>query len=174
MITAAQLAQSLTCPLPRAQKWIDAINQTLAKYEINTPLRIAHFIAQIGHESERLFYVCEIASGAAYEGRKDLGNIEAGDGVKYKGRGLIQITGRNNYQLLSTALGIDLIKNPAMLETPQYAAMSAGWFWSAHHLNVLADNDLLTQITKAINGSINGLDDRRKILISAKRTIGAI
>lgn len=174
MISASQLAQSLSCPLLRAQKWIDAINDALIKHEINTPLRIAHFIAQIGHESGRLIYVREIATGEAYEGRADLGNTHAGDGIKYKGRGLIQITGRNNYQLLSAAFEIDLINNPTLLETPKNAAMSAGWFWSAHHLNVLADNDLLTQITKAINGGINGLDDRRAILINAKKVIGVI
>ena len=95
------------------------------------------FIAQIGHESGQLKYSEEIASGKAYEGRKDLGNTQQGDGVKFKGRGLIQITGRFNYIQLSKDLGEDFIKNPELLSTPKYAVQSACWFWNKNKLNDL-------------------------------------
>lgn len=172
MIDAQVLAKSFQCPLARASKWVDAINHAMDKYSINTPLREAHFLAQIGHESGRLIYVKELASGKAYEGRKDLGNTVAGDGVTYKGRGLIQITGRNNYQAISNDLGIDFIKHPEFLETAENAALSAGWFWNRHNLNAKADLDLLTQITKTINGGTNGLADRLLLLGLAKHALG--
>lgn len=172
MITTDELAKIMQCPLARASKWVTAINHTMNKYSINTPLRQAHFLAQVGHESGRLIYVRELASGKAYEGRKDLGNIVAGDGVRYKGRGLIQITGRANYQAITNDLGIDFIKHPEFLETAENAALSAGWFWNRHKLNEKADLDLLTQITKKINGGTNGLQDRLLLLGLAKHTIG--
>jgi putative chitinase len=171
IITDKQLAEALGCPFLRAARWVNWINEAMAKYEINTPLRIAHFIAQIGHESGRLIYVREIASGKAYEGRKDLGNINPGDGVLYKGRGLIQITGRTNYRGLGGALGVDLINSPSLLEQPQYAALSAGWYWSTRRLNQSADKDMLIAITKKINGGTNGIDDRRALLMSAKKAL---
>lgn len=185
MITATELSAALTCPLGRAQKFVDAINQAMTKYEINTSLRMAHFIAQIGHESGRLVYVHEIASGHGYDTRADLGNTKheaiavaklhgQTAGQWFRGHGLIQVTGYDNHLACGAALGIDLINNPSLLEMPQYAALSAAWFWSIHHLNVLADNDLLTQITKVINGGTNGLEDRRLILIDAKKALGIV
>jgi len=171
MITAQQLADSFTCPLSRAQKWIDAINSAMNSQAIDTVLREAHFLAQIGHESGRLVYVKELASGEAYEGRKDLGNTQVGDGVKYKGRGLIQITGRANYQLCGNQLGLDLINHPELLELPLNAAKSAAWFWNTHGLNILADQDDLIKITKRINGGTNGLVDRSAILTQAKKAL---
>lgn len=185
MITNAQLAQSLGCKASYVAKWIDPINQAMAKYEINTSLRIAHFIAQIGHESGRLVYVHEIASGDAYNNRADLGNTKHEAiavaklngkmaGEFYRGHGLIQITGYDNHLACGVALGLDLVNDPTLLEIPQYAALSAAWFWSMHHLNILADNDLLTQITKVINGGTNGLEDRRLILIDAKKALGIV
>jgi putative chitinase len=113
------------------EKFCQPLNETMDKYQINTPQRMACFLAQLAHESGCLKYVKELATGQAYEGRKDLGNIEPGDGVKFKGRGLIQITGRTNYGALSKALGADLINHPELLEGPVYASFSAWteWIW---------------------------------------------
>src|SRR5450631_4424983 len=94
---------------------MDFINDTCVKFDISTPIRQLCFPAQVGHESGSLFFTEELASGQAYEGRKDLGNIQPGDGVKFKGRGLIQITGRNNYKAVSDALRTDFIINPTLL-----------------------------------------------------------
>lgn len=123
-------------------KYLPYLNKYMGEYEINSSVRVAAFLAQIGHESAQLRYVEEIASGAAYEGRKDLGNTQKGDGVKYKGRGLIQITGRANYQEISKAFGIDFISNPELLSTPEYAVKSACWWWYNKKLNTLADKPL--------------------------------
>ena len=119
------------------QKYLPYLNKYMQEYEINTPERITAFIAQIGHESAQLRYSEEIASGKAYEGRKDLGNIQPGDGVKYKGRGLIQITGRYNYEKASKALGVDFIKEPELLEQPEWAVKSACWWYQQNVLNKL-------------------------------------
>jgi putative chitinase len=128
---------------------------------------MAAFIAQIGHESGQLQYVREIwgptPSQAKYEGRADLGNTVKGDGSKYRGRGLIQITGRANYAACGEALGLDLVNQPELLELPQHAAMSAAWFWKQKGLNELADKDQFNTITRRINGGLNGLQDRLDI-----------
>ena len=139
--------------------------------QINTLLRQAHFLAQLGHESGSLRYTAELASGAAYEGRIDLGNSQPGDGPRFKGRGLIQITGRTNYTRYGKDRGQDYITgpNPDLLATdPNIAADCSGWFWATRHLNELADSDDLLSITKRINGGINGLDDRARRLKLAK------
>jgi putative chitinase len=139
--------------------------------QIDTPLRQAHFLAQLGHESGSLRYTAELASGAAYEGRADLGNTQPGDGPRFKGRGLIQITGRTNYTKYGNDRGQDYITgpNPDLLATdPNIAADCSGWFWATRHLNGLADNDDLLTITKRINGGTNGLDDRARRLKLAK------
>ena len=171
MITTDQLYQAMGCPMPRAQKWIKAINAAMDAYQIDTKLRIAHFLAQVGHESGRLYYVRELASGSAYEGRKDLGNTQKGDGVKYKGRGLIQLTGRYNYKLLTDEFKHDFINHPELLEEPQWAALSAGWYWDKRNLNILADADNILAITKKVNGGTNGLQDRSVLLTSAKQAL---
>lgn len=154
------------------EKFCQPLNETMDKYQINTPQRMACFLAQLAHESGCLKYVKELATGQAYEGRKDLGNIEPGDGVKFKGRGLIQITGRTNYGALSKALGADLINHPELLEGPVYASLSAGWFWDSRKLNELADVMDFLRITRRINGGINGLEDRQKYFALAKKTLG--
>ena len=141
----------------------------MKKYSINTKLRENHFIAQLAHESGEFRYMEELASGAAYEGRKDLGNTEKGDGVKFKGRGLIQLTGRANYAAIGKGLCVDFISDPELLETPQYAALSACWFWNSRGLNVLADADDILRITKKINGGTNGLAQRQMYLDRAKK-----
>jgi putative chitinase len=144
-------------------RFLIPINKTLDEYEINTPQRIRMFLAQIGHESGQLRYVRELASGEAYEGRKDLGNTSPGDGVRYKGRGLIQITGKHNYALCSLALDLPLLEKPELLEEPLNAVRSAGWFWSNKNLNALCDLGLFKELTKRINGGTNGYADRYKL-----------
>ena len=136
----------------------------LNRYEINTPLRENHFIAQVAHESGEFRYLKEIASGKAYEGRKDLGNTETGDGVRFKGRGLIQITGRSNYQEYSRVSGVDFIHDPELLETHRYATLSACWFWKSRGLNRLADVNDFLRITRRINGGTRGIKQRQMYL----------
>lgn len=144
------------------EKYGAKLLEAMEKYQITTPQRKAAFLAQIAHESGSLRYVREIASGEAYEGRKDLGNTEPGDGKRFKGRGLIQITGRYNYWLVGTALGYDFINKPEDLELPGPACYSAAWFWHNTGLNRLADIDAFEKITRKINGGTNGMADRLK------------
>lgn len=144
------------------------INEALEKYNINTPLRISHFLAQIIHESGSFAYTHEIASGKAYEGRKDLGNINPGDGIKFKGRGYIQLTGRANYKLYGEFLKEDLISFPDLVAT-KYPTDVAGWYWNTRKLNELADKNDLINITKKINGGLNGLKERQLYLDLAKK-----
>lgn len=157
-------------------KYANSLNIWMDIYDINkTVPRAAAFIAQIGHESGSLHYVRELASGKAYEGRRDLGNTKPGDGMKFKGRGLIQITGRTNYQAIDDAFNLNgkLMENPPLLETAQYAVRSACWYWDTRSLNEIADkpDDWTTEwrgkaynkfqwITIKINGGLNGYSDR--------------
>jgi putative chitinase len=149
----------------------DSINEVAEKYSINTNLRLAHFLAQVIHESGRFKYETEIASGSEYEGRKDLGNTEPGDGARYKGRGYIEITGRSNYKSVTKALGVDFLSNPELLGTPPYDMLSAGWYWDTRNLNVLADKDDVVGITKKVNGGLNGLSDREQWLTKCKNVL---
>lgn len=153
-------------------KFSGPLTVAMAERNITTPKRQAAFLAQIAHESGSLRYVREIASGEAYEGRKDLGNIRPGDGIRYKGRGLIQITGRANHAACSAALGHDFLLNPEALEEPMFAARSAAWFWYVHGLNDMADHDAFGSITKRINGGYNGLDDRIVSWLTARKALG--
>lgn len=134
--------------------------ETMAAFGINTVKRQAAFLAQVAVESGSLAYVREIASGEAYEGRQDLGNIDPGDGVRFKGRGLLQITGRANYRECGRALGLPLEEQPELLEQPEYAAKSAGWFWLMRGLNPLADSGDIIKVSRRINGGTNGLAPR--------------
>lgn len=140
----------------------DWFNKQACQYEVTNPQRVAAFLSQAIHESASFTATREFASGDAYEGRISLGNIYPGDGRKYKGRGYIQITGRNNYAACSKALFGDatLINNPDLLATPQYAMQSALWFWKSNDLNPLADIQYYETITKRINGGLNGFADR--------------
>lgn len=147
------------------------LDAAMTEFNIDTPARAAAFIAQIAHESGSLRYTTELASGGAYEGRQDLGNTEPGDGPLFKGRGLIQITGRANYQTVSTALGHDFLASPTDLADPENASRSAAWFWNTHGLNELADAGDFLRITKRINGGTNGLADREAFWDKAKTVI---
>jgi len=147
---------------------------TMATAQINTPLRQAHFLAQVGHESGELRYTEELASGAAYEGRKDLGNTQPGDGKRFKGRGLIQLTGRANYTAFGASIAQDLCTGdtPTRVSTdPALCVAAATWFWTTHSLNALADRDDLQAITRTINGGTNGLQDRQRLLDRAKQLL---
>jgi putative chitinase len=170
-------------------KWEVPLQAAFDKYEINTPQRQAAFIGQCAHESgnfktlqENLNYKAEslmktwpsrfpdmdtankyannpqLIANKVYSGR--MGNTEDGDGWKYHGRGLIQLTGKDNYERCGSSIDVDLLGNPDLLLDPQYAALSAGWFWNKHGLNELADQQEHGIITKRINGGTLGLDDR--------------
>lgn len=145
-------------------------------YSINRPLRLSHWLAQLGHESGELKYSEEIASGRAYEWRKDLGNTKAGDGVKHKGYGPIQITGKYDQTKYFKYIGKpELINTPSVIATnPAMGADAAGWYWvygKTVDLNRIADKDNVTLITKLVNGGYNGLDDRKRLLTLCKRAV---
>ena len=174
-LTAAQLRRILPdATRDNIDRYLPALNAGMAAREIDTPLRAAHFLAQVGHESGSLRYAEEIASGAAYEGRRDLGNTEPGDGSHFKGRGLIQLTGRANYADYGAAIGRDLLADPSPVATdPALAVDVACWFWVAHGLNTLADADDPERITRRINGGLNGYAQRLAILARARQVLGA-
>ncbi len=140
----------------------------LAEYQINTFLRVAHCLAQLAHESDGFSTTEEYASGEAYEGRIDLGNTQPGDGVRYKGRGLIQLTGRKNYREIGARLGLDLENSPLLAEEPVTSLRIACEYWESRDINAAADADDLIAVTKLINGGTNGLEDRRRYLGIAK------
>lgn len=171
-MTPAELAVILPYAARRAALFAAPLTETMQRFGIDTPKRQAAFLAQLAHESGSLRYVKEIADGSAYEGRKDLGNVQPGDGKRFRGRGLIQITGRANYAACGIGLGLDLVANPELLEQPQHAAMSAGWFWQHKSLNRFADVDQFGALTKAINGGFNGIDDRIQHWLRARKTLG--
>jgi putative chitinase len=162
----------------RAAQWLPCIQAACDKYAIDTPMRVAAFLAQTGHESCGLVYAKEIwgnpptKAQQAYEGRADLGNTQPGDGARFLGRGLLQITGRRNYQLASIGLDLDLIAHPELIEQPANAAMSAGWFWFNQNLNALADAGDFTALTRRINGGTNGIADRLALYGAAKKALG--
>jgi putative chitinase len=143
----------------------------ISRADLSSKLRLAHFIAQCAHESAGITTATEFASGRAYEGRKDLGNFGAGDGVAYKGRGLIQNTGRANYAQLSKAFGVDFIKNPSLMAQFPYAATTAAEYWRSRNLNPFADRDDISAVTLRVNGGYNGLASRQAYLARAKHAL---
>ena len=182
-------------------KWLEPLNQTFSKYDISTPIRQAFFIGQCAHESnnfrtleENLHYSAaglmrtwpsrfpspyvadqyannpEKIANFVYAGR--LGNNEDGDGWSYHGRGIIQLTGRDLYANCGSNLGLDLLGNPNLLFEPQFAALSAGWFWNKKGLNALADAKDYDTMTKRINGGLLGLDDRKSKVAKALSVLG--
>ena len=164
------------------RKIIDAIGrvltETLTQYSMNIDLRAAHFIAQTCEESDGFATTEEYASGSAYEGRDDLGNTQEGDGVRYKGRGLIQLTGRGNYASYGKLLGLDLVNAPTLAAEPVTSLLIACEFWKQNRLNAYADQDDILSISKLINtGHIgntmpNGLSARKTYLAKAKAALG--
>ena len=152
----------------------DVLASTLNAYAINTRLRIAHFLAQTCHESAGFRTTEEFASGENYEGRADLGNNQPGDGVRYKGRGLLQLTGRANYKALGDLLGVDLESNPELAAEPVLSLKIACEFWKKKNLNPLCDADDVVELTRRINGGTNGLDERRALTAKAKVAIARI
>ena len=161
---------------PRAKPWIldglaDAMPQMVTRFEINTAVRQQHFLSQCAHESDHFNTTREYASGRAYEGRKDLGNTVKGDGERFRGRGLIQLTGRANYTNASKALEQPYVQEPGLVERFPAAALVSGWFWQTHGLNELADKDDVTAVTRRVNGGLNGLDSRKVALASARTAI---
>jgi putative chitinase len=171
ILTLDQLQRCMPHAGNRASIFLECLNHACLEFGIDTPIRMAAFLAQIAHESGSLRYTREIADGSAYEGRKDLGNTHVGDGKKYPGRGLIQVTGRANTTLCLVSLGraeTDL----EYLETPMGASRSAAWFWKLKGLNELADKMAFGSITKIINGGFNGLDDRIFYYVKAIKALG--
>ena len=186
------------------QKWLQPLNDTFAKFDINTPARMASFIGQCQHESGNFNHLEEnlnysavrltqvfparftlakaqdaVAKGKAaiaegmYGKRADLGNTQDGDGGKFFGRGVIQLTGRANYTSFATAIGKpEIIENPSLVAIPEYACLSAGWFWSTRKLNDLADKGDYDLMTKRINGGTLGLAERKANIQKALTVLG--
>jgi putative chitinase len=186
-INEKQLQQILPNAGRKAGVFVPGLNATMGKYAIITRLRMAAFLAQVGHESGQLQYVRELGN-ANYLSRYDTGSLaqrlgntpEAdGDGQFYRGRGLIQVTGRYNYEACSEALFGDsrLLNTPELLEQPVYASLSAGWFWQKEGLNGLADkiahpdDAVFEKLTRRINGGLNGLTDRKEIYARALKVL---
>lgn len=170
-VTLAQLLAILPNARPRAGTFLAPLNAAMVEFGITTPARQASFLSQVGHESSSLVYVRELASGQAYEGRADLGNTQRGDGVRFKGRGLLQVTGRANYAACGKALGLDLLDKPELLEQTVNACRSAGWFWQSNGLNALADAGDQVKVTRRVNGGTNGLAERMALFAVAKRVL---
>jgi putative chitinase len=171
-----------------ARRYLQPLNEAMMQWGATTRARQAAFLAQIGHESGGLFYSEEIASGASYEGRRDLGNTQPGDGRRYKGRGLIQLTGRFNYRRATAGLraaGLqcpDFEADPVAAGKAPWCVQTAGWFWSRNGCNALADAcyvgteaqrlQAFKDLTKRINGGHNGLDDRLHLWARARTALG--
>ncbi len=171
-VTREQVIRIMPAAKGRVDRFLVFINRYAPEFGITTSLRMAHYLAQVAHESAELKYTKELASGAEYEGRKDLGNTSRGDGVKYKGRGLIQLTGKANYKAYKEYCGFDVVAKPELLEQPLGATRSSMWYWQTHGLNALADKDDMKAVTRRINGGYNGLADREKYLTRAKKALG--
>ena len=173
-VSLAQLQAIMpNLPTARANEVLPHLNHAMAEASINTPLRQAAFLAQLAHESVEFKFFEEIADGSQYEGREDLGNVNPGDGKRYKGRGPIQLTGRSNYRAAGQALGLDLEGNPPRAADVDVGFRTATWFWNSHNLNPLADQGDFLAITESINGGTNGLAAREEYYARAKQVLGA-
>jgi putative chitinase len=192
LVTKELLVDSGTCNIGTADIWLEALNVTCKKYEIDTPERVAGFLSQVAHESggfkfveENLNYSApalrsvfgkyftddtqanaysrypEKIANKVYANRMGNGDEASGDGWKYRGRGLIQLTGKDNYAACGNALGVDFVSDPDLVASPDFAALSAGWYWFTRHVNNYADAKDIVGMTKRVNGGTNGLDDRQ-------------
>ncbi len=171
-VTEAQLLRIMpNLGSEKARQYLPFLNQAMAEQGITTEPRKEMFLAQLAHESGGLRYMEEIASGAAYEGRKDLGNTQPGDGRRYKGRGPIQLTGRANYREVGKALGLDLERHPEIAARPEVGFRIAAYFWKSRGLNALADQGNFREVTRRINGGYNGLADRELYWARARAAI---
>lgn len=200
ILTAPILSAALNVQERRAALWVDHLNETIERFDIPSLLHIAAFLAQVGHESARLlvteenlnysanglrsvfpkYFTPEQANEYArkpkaianrvYANRMGNGSEASGDGWKFRGKGLIQITGKDNHTRCGEALGIDLVNQPDLLLQPLYAALSAGWFWQSNGLNKYAAN--IETLTKKINGGLNGLEDRKALFASSCKALG--
>lgn len=175
MVTIDELVR--ICPYtPRykLERFINPLNAAMREFEIDTPVREAMFLAQAAHETGGFRWLKEFASGEEYEGRKDLGNDQPGDGARYKGRGIFQLTGEANYEAAGTALFLDpdwFRSYPELAEREDYACRIAGWYWKSRGLNELADKGDYLAITKRINGGTNGWQDRMAYLERANKVL---
>lgn len=164
----------------RAALFAPFIQAACNRYSIAEQLDVAAFLAQIGHESGRLQFTCELwgptIAQRGYEPPSpkaaELGNSQPGDGRRFCGRGLIQLTGRANYAIAAVALDLDLLNHPELLEQPEHAAMSAAWFWWNRKLTPLALGGDFIELTRRVNGGTNGLTDRRALYAAAKNALG--
>jgi putative chitinase len=202
-ITQQHLLQIFPNAGPVAGVFVSALNDAMERFKIQGQLRVAAFLAQVGHESGQLRTLVEdlnysadglirtwpkrfslaTATNAArkpeqianivYASRLGNGPAVTGDGWRYRGRGLIQVTGWVNYQACGSALGLDLLTKPELLEQPSYAALSAAWFWSSNGLNNLADGGQFEAITRRINGGLNGQPERLKLWAKASSVLAA-
>ena len=182
-LDADLLAAAIGCQRSRAALFAGPLDVACARYAIDTPIRLAMFLAQIGHESGSLQFVRELwgptDAQLRYEGRADLGNTLPGDGFRFRGRGLIQTTGRANYRFVRDRLRKgghrcpDFEQEPELLEEPQWAALSAADYWDMRRINEAADAGDFEMVTRLVNGGLNGLDDRLNRWARAKRVLGA-
>ena len=191
-VTLAQLVVIMPLARARAETFLVPLNAAMVEFGLTTPARQASFLSQVGHESGQLVYVRELWGPtpsqlryerdftAAWPPRArtdrnqlpfDLGNSQAGDGSRFRGRGLIQVTGRTNYGACGKALGLDLLAKPELLEQTVNACRSAGWFWQTKGLNALADAGDQVKVTRRINGGANGLAERLALFAVAQRVL---
>lgn len=174
-ITETQVRRIMTkAPGERLKEFVRTFNDWNTTFGISTPLRAAHYIAQVAHETGELKWLEELSSGKQYEGRKDLGNTKPGDGVKFKGRGLLQTTGRNNYQAYAKSgyCTGDLMSHPEWLAKFPGAQKSSMFYWKSRGLNALADRDDVRGVTKRINGGYNHFPERVMYTNLAKSVFG--
>ncbi len=179
-MNAEQLAWIMECPIARAEKWLAPLQSAMHEFDIDSVPRQTMFLAQVGHESGRLRYVRELGS-ASYLDKYDTGRLakrlgntpdDDDDGIKYCGRGLLQVTGAYAYRLCGEGLGLPLLQHPELLEAPDHAARSAGWVWrDFKKLNPLADLGDFERITRRINGGLNGYEDRKHVLERAQQVL---